>query len=87
MIRPVDWNLELSDLRSSNGTRVNGQPVDGSHVLKDGDEIKLGQTKLKIKVPSRGTATHTRKEVSLRSGRRRSRSPPWAASAPFPLSP
>lgn len=34
---------ELTDLGSSNGTRVNGKAIDGTVILKDGDTIQLGQ--------------------------------------------
>ncbi len=34
----------IQDLGSSNGTFVNGQRVAGPHVLKSGDQIKLGQS-------------------------------------------
>lgn len=33
----------LSDLRSKNGTMVNGEPVDTSRWLKDGDVISIGR--------------------------------------------
>lgn|SRR5690554_1808691 len=36
--------LELVDLGSSNGTRVNAAPLSGYHVLSDGDVIGLGGT-------------------------------------------
>ena len=35
----------LKDLKSRNGTRVNGQPV-GEHELTDGDVIQIGRTKI-----------------------------------------
>lgn len=34
---------ELTDLGSSNGTRVNGKTIDTTVILKDGDTIQLGQ--------------------------------------------
>ena len=37
-----DWFLE--DLGSTNGSRLNGHRVEGSEVLKPGDEIELGTT-------------------------------------------
>ncbi len=36
----------LVDLGSSHGTLVNNKPIQGSHVLKEGDVIKLGETEL-----------------------------------------
>ena len=32
----------LTDLGSTNGSRLNGRRIDGSEVLKPGDEIELG---------------------------------------------
>jgi pSer/pThr/pTyr-binding forkhead associated (FHA) protein len=34
----------ITDLNSSNGTYINGRRLSGSTELKDGDEIKLGDT-------------------------------------------
>ena len=42
-----DRGAELRDLRSTNGTYVNDQPV-GSVYLRDGDRIKVGKTVLKF---------------------------------------
>ena len=36
----------LNDLGSTNGTRINGRPLFGEHVLHDGDEMQLGRTRL-----------------------------------------
>ena len=38
----------LSDLSSSNGTFVNGKRVETQHLLRDGDEITLGPSKVKF---------------------------------------
>ncbi|MCO8120537.1 GGDEF domain-containing protein [Stieleria sp. TO1_6] len=38
----------LDDLRSTNGTRVNGTPVTESWILKDGEKIFLGQTVIRF---------------------------------------
>ena len=37
----------ITDLNSSNGTSINGLPLQGSYVLRDNDEIRLGQIVLK----------------------------------------
>ena len=34
----------LTDLGSTNGTRVNGDTLTGGHVLRDGDHIGIGDT-------------------------------------------
>jgi S1-C subfamily serine protease len=64
LVRPVNGKLEVSDLRSSNGTRVNGEPVDGVLYLADGDVIELGRTKLAVELPaaSDGTAASHMRE-------------------------
>jgi len=45
------WYVE--DLNSTNGTFVNGQPVDGVVPLGYGDEIQLGQVRLRLERPRR----------------------------------
>lgn len=45
-IRLVDGRHQLSDLQSTNGTRVNGMPV-GRHVLSYGDLITVGGATLR----------------------------------------
>ena len=42
------WVLE--DLGSTNGSSVNGAPVDGSRALADGDEIELGSATLRFEL-------------------------------------
>jgi pSer/pThr/pTyr-binding forkhead associated (FHA) protein len=36
--------LRLTDLGSTNGSRLNGRRIDGSEVLREGDEIELGES-------------------------------------------
>jgi two-component system cell cycle response regulator len=43
-----DKGVKLTDLRSTNGTLVNDQRVNGSVHLADGDRIKVGRTVLKF---------------------------------------
>ncbi|HEX6197059.1 MAG TPA: FHA domain-containing protein [Jiangellaceae bacterium] len=38
----------LTDLGSTNGTRVNDQPLDGSRELRDGDVVRLGSVELRF---------------------------------------
>jgi hypothetical protein len=38
----------LSDLGSTNGTRLNGIGIQGTHPLQDGDRIGVGQTELRV---------------------------------------
>jgi len=40
--------LVVKDLGSSNGTYVNGKRVEGQRVLESGDELTIGQVKLRV---------------------------------------
>jgi predicted component of type VI protein secretion system len=40
--------LLVKDLKSSNGTFVNGKKIDGQRVLEPGDELMIGQITLKV---------------------------------------
>jgi pSer/pThr/pTyr-binding forkhead associated (FHA) protein len=40
----------VSDLGSTNGSRLNGHRIEGSEVLKPGDEIELGTTVLRFEL-------------------------------------
>lgn len=40
----------LSDLNSTNGTRLNGRRLQGPEVLKPGDEIELGTSLLTFEI-------------------------------------
>ena len=45
---PIEDDVRIKDLYSTNGTFVNGQKIKPtrSHLLKDGDEILVGETRL-----------------------------------------
>jgi Protein of unknown function (DUF3662)/Inner membrane component of T3SS, cytoplasmic domain len=45
-IRPRGGSWVLTDLGSTNGSRVNGRRIEGSEVIRPGDEIELGATAL-----------------------------------------
>lgn len=45
----------VRDLGSRNGTFVNSQRIGSDKVLRSGDELRLGQTRLVLRGPSRGT--------------------------------
>ncbi len=49
-IRPRGGSWVLTDLGSTNGSRINGQPVERSEVIRPGDEIELGSTILKFEL-------------------------------------
>ena len=50
----LDGGLVVTDLQSANGTRVNGERIEGAVRLVDGDELQLGQTKLRAQMRSNG---------------------------------
>ena len=45
------WYLE--DLGSTNGTRLNGRPVEGAVAVGFGDEVAVGQTRFRLEPASR----------------------------------
>lgn len=47
-VRPRGGSWVLSDLGSTNGSRINGRTIEGPEVLKPGDEIELGETVLEF---------------------------------------
>jgi FhaA, N-terminal domain/FHA domain len=49
-IRPRGGSWVLTDLGSTNGSRINGQRVEGSEVIRPGDEIELGATSLRFEL-------------------------------------
>ncbi|HSN92844.1 MAG TPA: adenylate/guanylate cyclase domain-containing protein [Anaeromyxobacteraceae bacterium] len=55
-VEPAGRGWRIRDLKSSNGTFVNGSRVRETLALRDGDEIRVGATRLKFKGPG-GEAT------------------------------
>jgi hypothetical protein len=49
-IRPRGGSWVLTDLGSTNGSRINGRAVEGSEVVRPGDEIELGATTLRLEL-------------------------------------
>ncbi|MGZ4176411.1 MAG: FHA domain-containing protein, partial [Solirubrobacteraceae bacterium] len=49
-VRPRGGSWVLSDLGSTNGSRLNGRRVEGTEVLKPGDEIELGTTVVRFEL-------------------------------------
>jgi hypothetical protein len=49
-VRPRGGSWVVSDLGSTNGSRLNGDRIDGSEVLKPGDEIEVGTTMLRFEL-------------------------------------
>lgn len=50
-IEARDGGLYVTDLGSSNGTRVNGMSVTGSQPLRPGDVLQVGDTELRVEGP------------------------------------
>jgi hypothetical protein len=42
--------LQVEDLRSTNGTQVNGEDVTGTRVLRAGDRVEIGDTVFRVEV-------------------------------------
>jgi hypothetical protein len=49
-IRPRGGSWVLTDLGSTNGSRINGRRIEGSEVIRAGDEIELGSTSLRFEL-------------------------------------
>jgi predicted component of type VI protein secretion system len=49
-LRPRDGSWVLTDLGSTNGSRVNGRPVEGPTVVRPGDEIELGTAVMRFEL-------------------------------------
>jgi pSer/pThr/pTyr-binding forkhead associated (FHA) protein len=54
-VRVVDEGVEVEDLGSSNGTRVDGRRITSATVVEDGAAIKVGQTSLRVELRSSAT--------------------------------
>src|SRR4051794_33536024 len=54
--RDAEGRLTVEDFGSSNGTFVNGEPVEGLRTLRPGDEIRMGATVMEVADPSRPAA-------------------------------
>jgi hypothetical protein len=54
LIRHGEHGWTIEDLRSVEGTRVNGRPVRGATVLQEGDAIEIGSSRL-VMVPPGGS--------------------------------
>src|SRR3954465_1380809 len=54
--RDAEGRLTVEDFGSSNGTFVNGEPVEGVRTLNPGDEVRMGATVMEVADPSRPAA-------------------------------
>lgn len=94
-VRPVAGGLEVEDLGSRNGTRVDGTRIDGPTRVRHGAVVTVGMTMLAVEVPEAAPADgagETRAHVSqgtvvgqAPARPQRSRpAPPPPAAAPAP---
>jgi len=65
VIRPYGSTHEVRDLRSTNGTFVNEQRIEGPTVLKDGDHIRFGAAGFVYVHPQAGPAHGKRRPIRL----------------------
>lgn len=47
-IRVRDGKVTIEDLKSRNGTYVNGQKIKGKHIAKSGDKLRIGRLQLEM---------------------------------------
>ena len=50
LIRVKDGKVTIEDLKSRNGTFVNGQKIEGVHVAKPGDKLRVGRLQLEMQI-------------------------------------
>jgi 6-phosphogluconolactonase (cycloisomerase 2 family) len=63
--RGADGRLTIEDLGSTNGTRVNGQLISEPHLLREGDRVEVGMTKLVFVGDPRATAVRRSGETRI----------------------
>jgi len=87
-VRPVAGGLEVEDLGSRNGTRVDGTRIDGPTRVRHGAVVTVGVTMLTVELPQEapaGTAGETRAHVA--EGTVVGQAPPRPARRPAPPAP
>src|SRR3954447_11432592 len=65
--RGADGLLTIEDLRSANGTFVNGERIDAPRTLELGDSVRMGQTVLQV-TDSSGAVPGAAEELVVTSG-------------------
>jgi pSer/pThr/pTyr-binding forkhead associated (FHA) protein len=87
-VRPVAGGLEVEDLGSRNGTRVDGTRIDGPTRVRHGAVVTVGMTTFAIEVPQEAPASgagETRAHVS--EGTVVGQAPPRPPRPPQPTAP
>src|SRR5215213_4282892 len=67
-VRPVAGGLEVEDLDSRNGTRVDGTRISGPTRVKNGAVVTVGMTTLAVEVPQEETARASETRVHVSQG-------------------
>jgi adenylate cyclase len=67
-VEPSGKGWRIRDLKSSNGTFVNGTRVRETLALRDGDEIRIGTTRLRFRVPGERAAADSPAPTPVRLG-------------------
>src|SRR5215210_2697918 len=67
-VRPVAGGLEVEDLGSRNGTRVDGTRIDGPTRVKHGAVVTVGMTTLAVEVPQEESAGAGETRVHVSQG-------------------
>jgi serine phosphatase RsbU (regulator of sigma subunit) len=65
--RDISGRFHIRDLKSRNGTFVNGQPIT-DHALQTGDQIAIGAFVLTLEAPPLTTSTRTSTRILLAAG-------------------
>lgn len=85
-------SYKLEDLKSTNGTFVNGKQID-QVLLRDGDRIVIGETEMEFRVQERFDDTETKMDlvpvgqpepISPRAAPKRAAAPPGPLGSPVP---
>jgi pSer/pThr/pTyr-binding forkhead associated (FHA) protein len=74
--------LMVKDLKSSNGTLLNGKKIEGQRVLEPGDELTIGPVKLRVEKIGQPIASKPAAPVAAAPGANRAAAP---APAPTPM--
>lgn len=66
VVRPIDGGLEIHDLGSSNGTKVDGRRIAGPTFVRHGAVLTAGTTTIAVEAPAEIKAAQTRLSPSVR---------------------
>jgi len=80
VVRPVATGLEIEDLGSLNGTRVNGDLIHGAVRLAPGDRVEIGETLFEVEPEVAGPPPTVRSPAAAAAA-------PGPAAAPAPPAP